>query len=152
MNPYRLGPRRYTSPRVRALAGALLLLLAAGCSPPSAVAPDPTAAPSATPTSCAGWNCTLEGVVYVNSPSPDTRLPGARVTLSQVSHCSPTVGKQKTRAGRDGAFQFEVYLHDTDTFWFEAQADGYEPVQQSLGGFDCLYCACPPVEIVLKTP
>ena len=147
MNPYRLHPRRYLSPRGAALAGALLLLLAASCAPLTG-----PAAPTATPTSCAGWTCTLEGIVYVNSATPASRLPGAWVTLTQVSHCSPTVGDYETRTGADGAFRFEVYLHDTDTFWFEVAQDGYEPVRQSLGGFDCLYCACPPVEIILQAP
>ena len=152
MNPHRLGSYRFASSLVVSLTGALFLLLPTGCSPPTGVTSSPDPAPTATPTSCAGWTCTLEGIVYVNSATPANRLPGAQVTLTQVSHCSPTVGDHETRTGDDGAFRFQVYLHDTDTFWFEVEEDGYEPVRQSLGGFDCLYCACPPVEIVLQAP
>jgi hypothetical protein len=70
--------------------------------------------------------------------------------LSHVSHCSPTRGQQLAHTGPDGRFGFEVFLHDTDTFLIAVEQNGYEPVRQSIGGFDCLYCVCPPVEIVLK--
>lgn len=136
------------------LTGVLFLL--AGCTLFPAVTPtsDAGATPrveaSATPTSCAGWTCALQGVVYVDAASTGKELSGVPVRLSQVSYCSPTVGQHDTVTGLDGTFQFNVYLHDTDTFWFEFEKAGYEPVRQSLAGFDCLFCACPPVEIVLK--
>ncbi len=148
--------RRSLAAQGLGLAGVLLLLLV-GCAASGNVTPgpDPEATspgqPSATPTSCVGWSCTLQGVVYADPLRPGNELPGALVRLSQVSYCSPTAGKHETRTGLDGAFRFEVYLHDTDTFWFEVEEEGYEPARVSMGGFDCLYCSCPPVEIVLNS-
>jgi hypothetical protein len=134
----------------------VLFLLVVGCTPftevtlsPDAEATAPVRA-SATPTSCVGWTCTLRGIVYVNTARPGNELPGALVKLSHASYCSPTAGEHKTGTELDGTFHFNVYLHDTDTFWFEVEEEGYEPVRLSLGGFDCLSCKCPPVEIVLK--
>jgi hypothetical protein len=121
----------------------------------------PTLAPTWTPiatlnptqeffSACVGWNCSLEGIVYVGSPSPGNQLEGIAVHLSQISCCSPTSGEHKAITGEDGTFAFAVYLHDTDTFLIKVQADGYEPVDRQIGGFDCLYCSCPPIEIVLQ--
>jgi hypothetical protein len=124
----------------------LVLLLLAGCAGPS-----PTSVPAtATPDPCVGWQCTLAGVVYADAASPGNELAGTVVALSHVSHCSPTRGQYETTTVPDGGFSFEVFLHDTDTFLIQVEQDGYEPVRQSIGGFDCLYCACPPVEIVLE--
>lgn len=136
------------------LAGLVLILI--GCFPTAEVKPSSGAAATsgleatATPTSCAGWTCKLRGNVYVNAIRPGNELPGVTVRLSHVSYCSSTRGDHETITGRDGTFQFEVYLHDTDTFWFEVAEEGHEPVRQSMGGFDCLFCSCPAVEIVLK--
>jgi hypothetical protein len=110
----------------------------------------PTPVPIATPTSCTGWRCTLRGVVYVNAAGSGNELKDVLVKLSQSSYCSPTSGQHETTTGPDGTFEFDVYIHDTDTFWIRVELDGYEPASQSLGGFDCLYCSCPPVEIVLQ--
>jgi hypothetical protein len=93
--------------------------------------------------------CTLQGIVYVDAARPGNELPDTLVELTQISYCSPTVGEHETRTDPDGRFQFEVYLHDTDTFRFAVDQVGYEPVRLSMGGFDCLYCKCPPVELVL---
>jgi hypothetical protein len=124
----------------------LVLLLVVGCAGPS-----PTSVPAtATPDPCTGWRCTLEGVVYVDAAGPGNELAGTPVELSHVSYCSPTRGQHQTTTGPDGGFRFEVFLHDTDTFLIQVEQNGYEPVRQSVGGFDCLYCACPPVEIVLE--
>ncbi len=152
---------------------AAILLLLAGCTPSSEATVSPageaastpistsTPAPSdtTTPTTvratappdyCMGWTCTLKGIVYVNAATPGNELPGVQAKLSQFSNCSPTEGEHETVTGPDGTFQFEIYLHDTDTFWFDVEEEGYEPVRVKIGGFDCLFCHCPPVEIVLK--
>ena len=113
--------------------------------------PSPTIVPmTATPDPCTGWPCTLRGAVYVSAARAGNELAGTRVGLSHVSYCSPTRGEYETTTGPDGGFGFEVFLHDTDTFWIQVEQEGYEPVRQSVGGFDCLYCACPPVEVVLE--
>jgi hypothetical protein len=103
-----------------------------------------------TPTVCSGWNCSLEGVIYANAASLGSELAGVKVHLQQISWCSPTKGEYETITGHDGIFRFEVYLHDTDTFWIELAVEGYQPVRQAIGGFDCLNCACPPIEIILQ--
>ena len=100
---------------------------------------------TATPDSCDGWRCTLRGIVYVDAASAGNELAGTLVGLSQVSYCSPTRGDHETTTGPDGGFGFEAFEHDTDTFWIQVEQDGYEPVRQSVGGLDCLYCACPVV-------
>ena len=113
--------------------------------------PPPTSVPAtATPDPCTGWRCTLEGVVHADAASSGNALAGTLVALSHVSNCSPTRGQYETTTGPDGGFGFEVFLHDTDTFLIQVERDGYKPVRRSVGGFDCLYCACPPVEIVLE--
>jgi hypothetical protein len=100
--------------------------------------------------SCVGWWCTLSGTVYAVTASPGNELAGAAVELKQFSVCSPTAGQQQTVTGPDGSFEFEVYLHDTDYFWITGLARDYEPAGYSFSGFDCLFCACPPAEIVLQ--
>ena len=117
--------------------------------PPGAVTPD-TVRATATPTSCLGWNCTVEGTVYGHEAKPGNELPGVCVTLSHFSNCSPTRGEHETVTDQDGTFVFEAYLHDTDMFRFEVEEEGYAPVRLQIGGFDCLYCSCSPVEIVLE--
>jgi len=92
----------------------------------------------------------LKGVVYVDAASPGNELAGTVVELSHISYCSPTRGQHETKTGANGEFEFEVYLHDTDTFQIQIEQDGYEVVRQSVGGFECLFCACPPFEIVLQ--
>ena len=70
--------------------------------------------------------------------------------LGQFSYCSPTRGEYQTTTGPDGAFEFDVFVHDTDSITLSAQKSGYEPVEQRMGGFDCV-AACPPVDLVLET-
>jgi hypothetical protein len=77
-------------------------------------------------------------------------MQGVPVGLHQRSYCSPTAGDQQVTTGTDGAFEFQVYLHDTDSFQIRVAAEGYETVEQTFGGFDCLFCACRPLEIVLQ--
>ena len=104
----------------------------------------------ATPTSCTGWMCEISGVVYMDTAFPGNEVEDVMVSLSQYSNCSPTAGKQEVRSGPQGEFVFEVYLHDTDSFLFQVDEVGFESVKVKLGGFDCLYCSCQPVEIVLE--
>lgn len=146
------------------LLGALLLL--AGCAgspratsepPPNAVStPQPpphsgsTGGSTATPDPCTGWNCTLQGVVYSGAAGRENTLAGIQVELSHLSTCSRTRGQHEATTGPEGDFGFELFLHDTDTFSIRVEREGYEPARRSIGGFDCLYCACPPLEIVLQ--
>jgi len=121
--------------------------------PPPQASQTPTqkiSTPTFTPTSCTGWNCTIEGVVYAGEVASGNELGGALVALSQFSYCSPTQGEQETVTDEDGIFTFEVYLHDTDSFHFKVELDGYLPAEYSFGGFDCLYCSCSSLEIVLQ--
>jgi len=99
---------------------------------------------------CIGWQCTIKGAVYGGSVSPGNGLEGAQVELEQASYCSPTQGKQNVSSIAGGAFEFQVYVHDTDTFIFRVEQPGYAVVEKRFAGTDCLYCGCPPLEIVLK--
>lgn len=107
-------------------------------------------AASATPTYCVGWNCEIEGVVYLGSADPGNELEGAQVKLSQISWCSPTAGEQETQSGPNGIFAFEIYIHDTDSINMQVDLEGYQMEKVKFGGFDCLFCSCPLVEIVLE--
>jgi hypothetical protein len=92
----------------------------------------------------------IEGMVYEGEAILGNEMGGVLVNLSQISYCSPTMGEQEAVTGEDGTFAFEVYLHDTDSFNFKVELDGYQTWEYAFGGFDCLYCSCPPVEIVLQ--
>ncbi len=107
-------------------------------------------AASATPTYCVGWYCEINGVVYLGSADSGNELEGVQVKLSQISWCSPTAGEQETQSGPNGTFAFEVYIHDTDSINMQVDFEGYQTEKVNLGGFDCLFCRCPPVEIVLQ--
>lgn len=109
-----------------------------------------TSPPTFTPDFCIGWNCTITGVVYAGAASPGSELAGVLVELFQYSNCSPTRGEQETITDEGGNFTFEVFLHDTDGFNFKVELEGYELAKTSFGGFDCLFCACQPVEIVVQ--
>ncbi|MCJ7622185.1 MAG: hypothetical protein MUO76_01685, partial [Anaerolineaceae bacterium] len=77
------------------------------------------------------------------------------MSFSQTSWCSPTAGEQTTLSAEDGSFEFEVYIHDTDTFDFLVEVDGYDSASARTGGFDYLASDRLPVVIVLqpiKTP
>src|SRR5665648_80868 len=110
----------------------------------------PTTVPTFSPDSCTGWWCTISCVIYNKGILPGNELEGITVAMRQISWCSPTSGQHQTTSGADGKFEFPVFVHDTDTFWFEVEMDGYESLQHSVGGFDCLFCSCPPIELVLK--
>ena len=120
----------------------VILICMAGCTETKVEA-------TITPTLCSGWQCTLEGVVYQGSATPGKEMSGIQVSLKQVSNCSPTAGDQQARTDEDGRFSFDVYLHDTDSFVFEASEAGYQPARLKMGGFDCLYCSCSQIEIIL---
>ena len=111
-------------------------------------APSPDATPS--PTSCTGWNCILSGSVCVLAADSCEVIEGVLVKLSQSSYCSPTTGDHEIVTGPDGTFAFDVYLHDTDSFLIEVEHVGYEPASVLIGGFDCLYCSCEPIEFQLE--
>ena len=124
------------------------LFLTACAAEPTPIEPTPAEA-TPTPDPCTGWTCTLEGVVYLNESASGNELAGIPVNFKQVSNCSPTKGEYQAITGEDGRFSFEVFLHDTDGFVFEVNSEGNQPARVKFGGFDCLYCACDPVEIVL---
>lgn len=107
------------------------------------------AKPTASPTSCVGWYCEIDGVVYLGSVDSGNEMAGVPLKLSQHSWCSPTAGDQETQSGPYGTFAFEVYIHDTDSIIVKVDLEGYQPVKVKMGGFDCLYCSCPFIEIVL---
>jgi hypothetical protein len=111
--------------------------------------PQPSQVPSPTP-GCMGWKCTLQGVVYTGSTSPGNEMGGIEVVLSQYSNCSPTEGQQMVTTDPDGMFEFEVFIHDTDGFIFEIEDPGYVPYKNKFSGFDCLFCSCSHLEIVLE--
>jgi len=139
---------------VRYLLGLIVFLLSLfGCVtlPPAETVESSPASASATPDPCTGWDCTLNGVVYEGEAGSGHEVSGAAVKLVHTSYCSPTKGEYEVVTGEDGAFEFEVFLHDTDSFRIEVEFDGYEPASHAFGGFDCLYCSCPAIEIVLES-
>ena len=121
----------------------VVLICMAGCT-------DTKVEATITPTLCSGWQCTLEGVVYPGSATPGKEMSGIQVSLKQVSNCSPTAGDQQALTDENGRFSFDVYLHDTDSFVFEVSEASYQLARQKIGGFDCLYCSCSPIEIILQ--
>jgi len=116
---------------------------------PADTIPPISVIPSPTPTMCTGWNCEITGVVYADAALPGNELKGISVNFSQTSWCSPTAGAQEALSGQDGSFSVNVYIHDTDTIIIQIDSEGYQPARIMFGGFDCLFCSCPPLEIVL---
>ncbi|MDO9546300.1 MAG: hypothetical protein Q7J07_06075 [Pelolinea sp.] len=111
----------------------------------------PSTERSASPTpGCIGWSCEIDGIVYLDAAEPGNELEGIRVNFSQISWCSPTAGKQETLTDANGSFSFEVFIHDTDSYKISVDVEGYQTAEHKMGGFDCLFCYCPLVEIVLK--
>jgi len=115
---------------------------------PSTTPTNPMLSP--TPTFCTGWNCEITGIVSAGAAEPSNQFVSETVTLSQISWCSPTSGEQETQLDVDGRFSFEVYIHDTDSFNIYVDIEEYRPEKIQFGGFDCLYCNCPPIEIILE--
>ena len=101
-----------------------------------------------TPTQCTGWICALDGKIILPE-GVDVDIPIKEIEFEQISNCSPTRGVQVIPVMDDGSFTIDVYLHDTDSFVIAADAAGYEPVRNTFGGFECLYCSCVPIEIPL---
>jgi hypothetical protein len=139
---------------MRYLVGLMVFLsFLAGCATPPQSKDMPVqtiSPPTFTPDPCTGWDCTITGVVYEGAAESGNEVSGAVVKMFQTSNCSPTKGEQEIVTGEDGTFEFEVFLHDTDSFRIGVELDGHQPGEYSFGGFDCLYCACQPVEIVLE--
>jgi hypothetical protein len=128
-------------------------LFLAGCvafPPAETTEPSPSATLTFTPDPCTGWDCTIIGVVYEGTVGSGREVNGAVVKLMHTSYCSPTKGEQEMVTGEDGTFEFKVFLHDTDGFRIEVELEGYQTGEYSFGGFDCLFCSCPPIEIVLE--
>ncbi len=158
-------PDRVTRPNGLIVILVSIAMLTAGCGgtpQPSSptiplITPEPTSKPAtvlsqtATPDPCTGWWCTLSGTVYGGSASAGQQLANATVTLNHISYCSPTAGQYTVTTQTDGKFAFQVYLHDTDSFVFRAGKSGVPPVEKKFGGFDCLYCGCQPLELVIPS-
>lgn len=107
--------------------------------------------PTATPDPCSGWTCTLAGRVYAETAADDNRFSGIPITFEQVSNCSPTKGVQETATDGVGEFSFEVFLHDTDSFVITVQEENFALLEKKFGGFDCLYCHCSPIDLILSS-
>ena len=138
----------------RACMGILIICcLLGGCNPsietPLPVNPTP-AKPNATPTSCIGMNYAIKGAVYAGSVDSANALSGVPVSFSQHSNCSPTAGEQTAYTAEDGSFEFKVYIHDTDSFNFLVEVDGYDAASARTGGFDYLARSRLPVVLVLR--
>jgi hypothetical protein len=98
-----------------------------------------------------GWR-KVGGVVYADELAPGHELAGALVACSQFSYfprdgsCSP----YQITTGADGAFAFDVFVHDTDRITASAQRVGYKSASGSITGFDCVG-SCPPINLVLAS-
>ena len=103
-----------------------------------------------TPTSCAGMDYVIEGMVYVDSADSINILSGVPVRLSQTSWCSPTAGEHIIHTAEDGSFEFNIYIHDTDTLDFLVDIEGYRSASVRRKGLDYLAADRLPVELVLQ--
>jgi hypothetical protein len=99
-----------------------------------------------------GWR-TVGGVVYAEQASPGNELEDALVECSQFSYvprdgsCTP----YQVTTGSDGAYEFHVFVHDTDTITISAEHEGYLPASDEIDGFDCSG-SCPQIDLVLLSP
>ncbi len=112
-------------------------------------APISTGTPTPSPAGDIGWR-KVRGVVYAEAATPGHELAGALVECSQFSYvpregsCAP----YRVTTGPNGVFEFDVFVHDTDTITLAAQKPGYGPAERRLVGVDC-FGSCPPVDLVL---
>ena len=89
-------------------------------------------------------------MVYAEATIPGHELAGALVECSQFSYvprkesCAP----YRVTTGPDGVFEFDVFVHDTDTITLAAQKPDYEPAERRIVGVDC-FGSCAPVDLVL---
>jgi hypothetical protein len=81
---------------------------------------------------------------------PERFIGEATVMLRQTSYCSPTRGEHHAKTNEQGEFKFELFIHDTDGILLQVESIGFLPWEDSLAGMDCLFCSCPPLEIVLE--
>jgi len=115
-------------------------------------APTSTHTPTPLPTSVGdiGWR-KVSGVIYAGEQAPGNELAAALVTCSQFSYvprdgsCAP----YQIITGPDGAFEFDVFVHDTDRITLSADKEGYQPAESQTSGFDCVG-VCPLVNLVLE--
>ncbi len=147
----------------------VILLLIVGCGAPEPVKtgiPEPNRAPqpntleatkspgetpSPTPVGDLGWR-KVSGVVYSEEEAPGNELPGVLIRCSQHSYSSPpetSCAPYEITTSSDGAFEFDVYVHDTDGIRILAEKVGFRPGEAKIGGFDCVG-ACPQVVLVLE--
>jgi hypothetical protein len=112
-------------------------------------APIPTGTPTPPPAGDIGWR-KVKGVVYAEAATAGHELAGALVECSQFSYvprqgsCAP----YRVTTGPDGVFEFDVFVHDTDTITLAAHKPGYGPAERRIVGVDC-FGSCPPVDLVL---
>ena len=115
----------------------------------ASIAPGETASP--TPVGDIGWRKVI-GVVYFKAQGTGNELVGATIRCSHHSYTSPpeaSCAPHQLTTGPDGAFEFELFVHDTDGIRISAEKMGYQPAEVKLGGFDCVG-ACPQVILVLE--
>ena len=111
--------------------------------------PEPSDTPTPTIVGNLGWR-KVTGVVYAESVGPGRELSGVLVECSQFSYvphegsCAP----YQVTTGPDGAFEFDVFVHDTDQITLSGGKPGYAPAEHRITGFDCVG-ACPTVDLVL---
>ena len=122
-----------------------------GGAPCFAIYPDanPIPRPSRHANSDIGWR-KVKGVVYAETATVGHEVAGALVKCSQFSYfpreesCAP----YRVTTGSDGVFEFDVFVHDTDSITLVAQKPGYGPAERRIRGIDC-FGNCPPVDLAL---
>jgi hypothetical protein len=111
--------------------------------------PTLTSTPTPAPAGDIGWR-KVKGVVYAETATVGHEVAGALVKCSQFSYfpreesCAP----YRVTTGSDGVFEFDVFVHDTDSITLVAQKPGYGPAERRIRGIDC-FGNCPPVDLAL---
>jgi hypothetical protein len=111
----------------------------------------PSETPTPTPVGDIGWR-KITGVVYAEAEAPGNELSGALVRCSHHSYTSPPeslCAPREITTGSDGAFEFDLFVHDTDGITISAEKVGFGSGEYRIGGFDCVG-ACPHVALVLE--